>query len=219
MLAEENYLAPIDYRDLLFIYQTANSCISRAVDWLRTVLAHAHRTIRLRDTQIAKKNLATELRSLRLGEHVAENEEQLLSDYFIETASFDEVMADKTTLFIGRKGTGKTANLIRASDKLRDDKRTFVCVITPYGYQLDTVLRLLARYQERDAKGYLIESLWKFLIYSEIALAAAQEINSRPVQVMPSTPEDRLLELVAANGDTFEADFAVRLERAMDALL
>jgi len=121
---------------------------------------------------------------------VAENEADELDDYFIETASFDEVLDRKTTIFIGRKGTGKTANLLQAKARLARDKRNLVCVMKPFSYELDDVVTLMQRYQEKADLGYLIESLWKFLIYSEIANAAYAEIKQRPAGPAPGSPDE-----------------------------
>ena len=40
---------------------------------------------------------------------MAENEANGLPEYFLETSFYDEVLEDQTRLFVGRKGTGKTA--------------------------------------------------------------------------------------------------------------
>jgi hypothetical protein len=77
----------------------------------------------------------------------------------------------------------------------------------------------LEGYSERAAKGYLIESLWKFLLFSEIARSAADEIRSRPARPLPTSPEGRLLDLVDDRDGVLYPEFAVRLERAVGRLL
>ena len=69
---------------------------------------------------------------------------------------------------VGRKGSGKTAIFLKLGSKLAENKRNLVCVIKPIAYDLEGVVSLLKKYKERDAKGYAIESLWKFLLYAEI---------------------------------------------------
>src|SRR5262249_53146025 len=125
--------------------------------------------------------LATELKALNVGEYVAENEaERLTEDYFVETAAFSQALQGKTVIFVGRKGAGKTAILLKLSETLRRDTRNLVCVIKPVAYELAGVVELLRRYKELDQKGYVVESLWKFLLYSEICRAAVNRIESRP---------------------------------------
>jgi len=159
------------------------------------------------------------LRDLRLGDPVAENEEDSLSAYFLETASFREVLADRATVFVGRKGSGKTANLLQAAERLRADHRNLVCIVKPVWYEWESLLRLLTEYERRDSKGYMVQSLWKLLVYSEVAGQAAQELLRRPLSVPRTDDEEDFLEFVEGRGSFVLDEFAVRLEHAVGALL
>ncbi|MGD0863045.1 MAG: hypothetical protein ABSA21_09845 [Candidatus Limnocylindrales bacterium] len=139
MLAEEDYSPPIDYHDLLHIYGTAKQCVRKVSDWLPRVLLSPTGPAAVRPGATALA-LAGELKTLRLGSHVAEDERDTLADYFVDTGSYREVLAGATTVFVGRKGTGKTAILFRAADVLAEDRRNLVCVIKPPAYELDGVL-------------------------------------------------------------------------------
>jgi hypothetical protein len=204
MLAEHDYTVPLDYKDLLVHYTTARECGAHAASFLDGVLAR-YRNLQLPLTK-------------PLEDYIAENESSQLSEYFIETSDFQAALAGRHAIFVGRKGTGKTANLIRLASVLREDKRNLVVVIQPVGYDLSGVTRLLRKYTERDAKGYLVDSLWKFLIYSEVAQAAALSIVQRPDGVY--TPaEQELLDIYHSEQSPLHDDFAVRLERALESLL
>jgi len=143
----------------------------------------------------------------------------VLAEYFVETAAFDEVLNSKVMVFVGRKGTGKTANLLRAGEILEDDRRRLVSIIKPFGYELEAVVRLLERFPSPDAQDYVVEALWKYLLLSEIALTAAAEIERRPASPDAGSPEAELLEYLDGPGSTLALDFAVRLERAIETLL
>jgi hypothetical protein len=216
MLAEEDYSDPIDYRDVLFVYSNSRACVNRAREWVESRLPTQEEIGALPPSQ--RLRLGTELRSVRLGEAVAENEESSLGNYFVETGSFLEVLEDRVTVFIGRKGTGKTANMLRATERLREDARNLVVVIKPYGYELTGLLRVLKRFTDRDTEGYLVESLWKYLLYSEIAIAAANEFAARPPAVVFGTPAQELLDYVNDPANGLTEEFAVRLERAVEGL-
>jgi hypothetical protein len=217
MLAQQEYLAPIDYRDLLYVYGNPALAASKTDEWLRDKLADARERQQDVERRTSRLRLATELRSLRFGQHVAENESDVLGEYFVRTAAYENVLTSRTTVFIGRKGTGKSANALEAAAELADDRRQLVCLIKPYEYELAAVTSLLERYSERDQKGFVVESLWKFLLYSEIALAAYREFEGRRVTGL-STEEEALVQFL----DDFEPlthDFAVRLERTIEDLL
>ena len=80
------------------------------------------------------------------------------------------------------------------------------------------MIELLERYKERDQKGYVIESLWKFLIYSEIARTAIVRIKERPSGDI-FQHEAALLHLYEKGGRSLEDDFTIRLERCVNNLI
>jgi len=217
MLAEADYSPPIDYKDILFHYKTPSECIEMAQSWLEKVSSEYAKNQKESGKYAKKVALSADLRSFNLGEYIAENEERILNEYFIETEPFLRVIEGHHSVVVGRKGTGKTANLFMAARRLSEDKRNLVCVIKPEGYDIQGVVRLGKAIKEKDKKGYLTETLWKFLIFSEIALAAYEEIKQRPY-VDKKVPEVKLKELMESQGSILLDDFAVRLERCVDNL-
>jgi len=218
LIAEEEFPSPIDYRDLLAVCANSRECTQRVNPWLDTALQEAYERVERANAQASRVALATELASIRLGDPVAENEEDFLARYFVDTAAFEDVMAERTTVFVGRKGTGKTANLIEAADRLARDVRNLVCVVKPITYEWESLLRVLGRFEQRDTKGHVVEALWKYLLYTEIALAASSEISRKQAPPVAGSPEDRLMQLVANPAIGIQEDFSVRLERAVSLL-
>jgi hypothetical protein len=127
MLSEEEYSSPIDYGDYLQSYASARECKLLLDRWLREQNLEPKAGVRSQ-----RVRLASELRTLRFGEPVAENEVDTLSEYFIETSALDEVLATRNSLFIGRKGTGKTANMFQAAARLAEDVRNLVASSNPH---------------------------------------------------------------------------------------
>lgn len=152
-----------------------------------------------------------------LGDYVAENEDaRLVQDYFIETIAYKEALEGRQTIFVGRKGSGKTANLLKLTSELQKRLTNLVCVIKPVGYEFEALVRLFASYREIDTKGYAIASLWKFIIYTEIAEQAVLRIKDR-LGGRVSDAEVDLIQLVEQHPE-LTGDFAIRLERAVSAL-
>ena len=79
-------------------------------------------------------------------------------------------------------------------------------------------VRLLAKLRQKDLKGYVVASLWRYLLLTEIARSAAAEIANKPVGPLPGTPEWELLSYMNDPNKGMDAEFAVRLERTVDAL-
>jgi hypothetical protein len=219
MLAEGNFLAPIDYRDLLFQYHTAAEAAKYLLGWQASIERESREKKQIQREHAAHEKLATELKGLGVGEYIAENEAgRLVEDYFVETSAYREALNGNQVVFVGRKGSGKTANLLKLASELGKNRRHLVCVIKPAAYELDGVLSLFRKYKERDAKGYAVESLWKFLILTEMANAAAESARS-PSFGMISGEEASLLNLIQREGAKLSGDFAVRLERCVGALI
>ena len=219
MLAEGDFLGPVDYRDILRHYPTGTQANKYLQEWLQPLEENWQKSRSAQREYAANLQLATELKSLRFGEPIAENEaEELVHDYFVETSFYHEALSGKHTIFVGRKGTGKTANFLKLAYHFGRDRHNLLCVIKPAAYELEGVLTLMERHTQRDAKGYAVESLWKFLLYTEIANSVAKEIGDRPFE-LPDEDERQLLALLNQDQGALREDFAVRLERCVLDLL
>jgi hypothetical protein len=208
MLAEEDYSSPFDYQDRLKIYRSADQCAEITNTWLAEQRIRPDERYRTRRLQ-----LVNQLRGLTFGEHVAENESDSLSDYFIETAAFDQALKSRLMLFVGRKGAGKTANMLQTAARLQENARNVVVVIKPAAYDFTAFLSLLAD-MPGELKDYSIESLWRFLLQSELARTALSNIESRPTYVPYTEAELELFRFADEAPFDIRADFAKRFEDA-----
>lgn len=215
MLEEGDFFIPIDYRDALQQYQTPSQAITLLENWLNPIQDKWAEAEQNRIRHTTQVTLAAELQGLEVGEYLAENEaSNLVEDYFVETTAYREALHGSNIIFVGRKGSGKTANLFKLESDLSNDPRNLVCVIKPIAYELESIVELLRRYSERDQKGYVIESLWKFLIYTEMGSAAIERINNRASGEIFENEKD----LVKFNQETdglLNEDFTIRLERTV----
>ena len=114
-------------------------------------------------------------------------------------------------MFIGRKGSGKTANLIRLEHELNNSIHNVVCVIKPERYQMQGIVDLLKHYQNRSVKGYTIESLWKFLLLTEIANTTYEYLEN-PLLGQIGSAGKSFREFVDKNEEIIRTDFSTRLE-------
>jgi hypothetical protein len=161
MLTEqEEVLTPMDYRDQMQYYTTPAEAGKLTEEWLQQI-SIANRSIALggRPSHVGAVKLATELRDFhqQLGEYIAENEADLLSDYFVQTTALMDIINGTQTIFVGRKGTGKTASLIQAAHEIGREATNLVCILKPVGYEMDGLARLFESYKKSDQKGYVID--------------------------------------------------------------
>jgi hypothetical protein len=218
MLAHEPYESPIDYRELLKTHRTAAEGERVGSSWLDEV-EHKYSQLAVESVKYAEElKASTELQKIAIGDPIAEHESEDLLGYFIRTAAYNEALASKHLIVVGRKGSGKTAILYKLANEITSDTRNHVCIIKPIAYQLEGILRMLQQALAESEKGYLIESFWKFLIYTELAKSVFEALKSKPVYYQSNDDEEELLNFVEENASIITADFSIRLESVVDKL-
>jgi len=221
LLSDSDYLAPLDYRLMLQNYKSAAQAETIVDEWLRPFEERERKEAQAREQYAEVVKSVTELRGfqLQLGDYQAENEVDQLDDYFVETSAYREALSGHQTIFVGRKGTGKTANLLKLTSVLKADPSVLVCSIKPAEYEIESVIKLFQAFEEIDAKGHVIESLWKFLLYSEIANVTAEYLKEQVMYRQRSQEEDAFLVFMSRQSEALSGDFSVRLERAVSKLI
>jgi hypothetical protein len=129
MLAESDYTAPLDYKDILINYSSARDAGTHAEIFLHKVLQDYQALPVSRPERSGALRLAVELKSLRIGDYIAENESETLTDYFVGTTAYQAVLDGQHAIYGGRKGSGKTANFLQAAYELTKDKRNLERVL------------------------------------------------------------------------------------------
>jgi len=91
-------------------------------------------------------------------------------------------------------------------------------VVKPVGYEVAGVLDVLRRSVDRAERGFLVESMWKFLLYTELARSLVERLRARPTYHQHSEPEAALLGFVSKHEDLIMNPFSLRLQTAVDSL-
>jgi Cdc6-like AAA superfamily ATPase len=139
--------------------------------------------------------------------------------YFIETNEFHAIISGNAKVFVGRKGTGKTATMSQAVLELRKDRRNLVVPIKPSSYELSGLIEILTRLKSDSSFECLLVNLWMYLIYNEIAVRAVRHARERAAGIGENTAMRELeVELESLHVST-ETDLSTRLEEAVAALL
>ena len=215
MMAHAPYEPPVDYDKWLSVHETAADCVASAKAWLNEVgteLTHQRARRLYIGTRTSRK---MELRSLFLGDPVAEHEAHTLYDYFVETSSFYQAIDNPLTILLGRRGTGKTAILYAISSEMNSSTSNHVTILKPVGYETHGLIRVVEEVRQHSERGFLIESLWKYLIYSEIASSVATKIRNRPVYQARTAEEEAFLDYCNSNATVLMPPFSERIENAV----
>lgn len=215
-LASTEYDAPLDFKKDIIRFTDKQKCEELIKHWFEQYGDRIRASVPSTDVHQALR-AASKLKELRLGQNVAENEPEELMSYFVETNSFREAQNNNLCLFIGRKGTGKTANLLRLA-KVLENRHNHVCVIKPVQYEIDSIIEVMKTISPAE-KGYLVQSVWKYLIYTELLKTIYRGIKGYPVYVELNNPENDIIHFVEEHKDIVLKEFSERFENVVQELL
>jgi len=214
MLAETQYLSPLDYRDLLVNYQTAAQMVRFVNDWLSSLPLKTGTSRRL-----GRWAMDLSLPVASFGQYVAENEDTRLDDYFLPTSEFGMLLQGEASVFVGRKGTGKTANMLQAAADLDKDRRNLVLKVKPTSYELAGLVELVERFDLRSGSEYLLVNLWVYLLSTEVAIRLIEVAESSAAGLGGSAAAVQLGKRLDVLRVDQSLDLASRLEAAVDDIL
>lgn len=217
LLAHAPYQVPFDFNKIIRVHESKIECIGFFNKWFTDVLSQTETRKKQKDLVSSKRKKRKDLTRLSVGQMLAENEKEQVLEYFFETSAFRNLSSGLQSIFVGRKGTGKTANLFALAAETRLDKRNFVCIIKPIGYELDGMVRMLQQNIHKSEKGFLLQSFWKFLIYTELAKTYMSDIQMNVYHTM-SADEAELKNYILLNSDVFDESFSIRLDKTISRL-
>ncbi len=212
MVAEEGFETPLDYKDLLYVYNSTAALQSQVSAWLDNLPTQEGR-------RLGRMVLEIELPIKTFGQYVAEYERVELSNYFVNTSEFTAILDGTAKVFVGRKGTGKTATMGQAVDELRKDRRQLVVAVKPASYELAQLVELIRSIESDSHSEYLMLSLWRYLLSTEIAIQALAYAAELPAGAGGNAALQELQQEVSSLGIDADEDLSLRLEGAVSRLV
>jgi hypothetical protein len=92
-------------------------------------------------------------------------------------------------------------------------------VVKPVAYELPGIVQLIKAAADKAERGYLVESVWKFLLLTELANSVTNEISAKPNHYILTQGEHDLVKFVDENDTVFSASFTVRLQSAIERIV
>lgn len=217
LLAEKPYSSPLDFKDLLKKFSNRTACAEIVKEYLTNLQKEIASLLINERVRNEERKKLSEIQSLDFGEAIAEHESNKIYDYFVETSHTKQLIKNEYNIVVGRKGTGKTATLYYLFEDLIKDKRNNVVLIKPINFEVDGLVSLMEESNSEFEKGFLIETVWKFLIYSQISRSLYDKIKEKPIYAK-SDIETEFTEFIASNESIFLTDFSTRLEEQIQKL-
>ena len=217
MLGDDIDRGPIDYRDLLRTYKNAAAAAAITKQWLAPLPGELQELEQIAQADItsAPRQSVPLLQKIHLGDYVAENELSDLAAYFVETAEFQDALDGTFKVFVGRKGTGKSAVTHMVADRIRENKSNLARVIAPKGYELTQILKLVGEF-DPSTRNRFVEGLWKYLLSTEALLAIWDDLKDKSIDASWSAAEAKVREQVSASADVMNLSFAGRIIQALN---
>jgi hypothetical protein len=214
MISEKPFPTSIDYQEYLKKYTSLDLCKTAVDPFLNDIKNNIAQLMASRVDVVFSRRKETELQKIKFGEFIAEHEATSLYDYYVNTAHDEKLIKSEYNIVVGRKGSGKTATLYYLETSLNRDVRNQVISIKPVNFEIDGLVELLAKLKTDFEKGYIIQSIWKFLVYSEIARSIYLSVADRPLYAQDEV-DKKVLSFVDNHKEVILSDFSTRLEREL----
>ena len=154
------------------------------------------------------------LRNIYLGHPDALQDHELLN-YFVPTKEFDDAIAGHRTIFIGRRGSGKSANFQAIRAEMSDQPKTVNVEILPDDFQLERITSFLEHVTDLPDPQLVFQSIWNYVLTTEILKALSEKTDR-----LFSSPDDRtrnnLRYIYDSEYDRLALDFGNRAVYALE---
>ena len=182
LVAPAKYKAPLDYYDIMFQYQDSNQLVNEVHKWLDEKKYQAIHTSE--ESTVGEDGEEQELSLLKLGVgcEIAENEREELLTYFVPTFSYNKAKESKSTILVGRKGSGKSAIYIKLADDLAEEKNVYIVNLKPESDELLHNIDLSKIFNSTSSRINFFFTVWKCIILSKLFLS----IYNRTIKIKSS---------------------------------
>ena len=217
MVAEKPFPTSMDYQEYLKKFTSLELCRVAILPFLNDIRTNIAQLLVKKHPVLAIKHHVSELQKIRFGEYIAEHEAGNISEYYIETTHEENLIRSEYNIVVGRKGCGKTATSYYLEAEISRDIRNDVVPIKPVNFEIDGLIELIKKLKSDFEKGYIIQSVWKFLIYTEIAKKIYETIEQKPIYSLKDS-DRQILEFVNKNKNIILSDISTRLEQELSSL-
>lgn len=172
------YDIPLDYKNITIKYSNSSECIKKTEQWLLKYQPLNQIENKNDVTENKKNQIDYELNLLKLGIgcEIAEEEQKELLNYFIENEAYNIALKKTKSIFIGRKGTGKSAIFFKLLHELSLDNKNYIIQLKPESDELLDDIELSKIFNNRASQKRFFFTVWKLVIYSKLLISITNKI-------------------------------------------
>ena len=215
VLQQEPRASILDLGTVSQLFNTESQAAGIASRWLQNQTRIAlERRATSQDRATARERI-DRIRDLYMGHPDALQDSRLL-DYFVETPAYRDAIdpMGQRMIFIGRRGSGKSANFQAIRETLRHRHTTVTVEIAPDEYELERISQFLETQYPTTNSKLLYRNTWNFILITEIVKALAEKTDR-----LYSSPNDQdrtnIYDYYESNRLALELDFGSRLTTAL----
>lgn len=216
-IASQPYPSAVDYQEHLVRFNNLTACQNAVDPFLRDIRNHAIELITEKIDFTKYKRKDGDLQKIKFGEMLAEHESNDIYEYYVNTANDDNLLKAEYNIVVGRKGSGKTAAFYYLNTKFSKDVRNQVVIIKPINFEIDGLIELILGTNIEFGKSYIVEAVWKFLIYTEILKSIYFRVVDKPKYSL-KIEEEKIIEFVKLNDEKILPDLSSRLNQLFNDL-
>lgn len=157
------------------------------------------------------------LRNIYLGHPDALQDNELLN-YFVQTKEFDDAVQGRRTIFIGRRGSGKSANFQAIRADISDRANIVDVEVLPDDFQLERITAFLENAIDLPNPQLVFQSIWNHVLTSEMLKALAEKTD-RLFASPDELTRNNLRQLYDSSHETLALDFGSRVVYALNTVM
>jgi hypothetical protein len=206
----------LDLQNVRKEYHNAREAQQILEKWLNGVISEVKVHAREIKEEQRKRQTSLQRWALDLGNFATEFDARL-SECFVETDAYKAASNGTRQLFVGRRGSGKTANCRHVEYILQNRANVIVSLIEPDELQLRDMAKKVETILERPLDAAVYRTMWRFVLCGEMAAAVVRHYNERPNLDHGGTA-NALAKALTSIGSSPEETFDERMLRAMEKL-
>lgn len=198
LLAPTKYRAPLDYYDIMVQYEDSNHLVDEVEKWLAFKQKEFSDALPVGVASTnAEKELEHEVDLLKLGIgcEIAENEKENLLEYFVPTYSYNKAKDGKSTIIIGRKGSGKSAIFIKLAKEFSNNKKIYLINLKPESDELLHNIDMSLMFKSDSSRLTFFFSVWKCVIFSQLFLDIRNKIKGKEANGVSLSEDEQNIQI------------------------
>ena len=165
----------------------------------------------------SSRQQADVLRNIYLGHPDALQDNELLN-YFVQTKEFDDAIGGRRTIFIGRRGSGKSANFQAIRADISEQVNVVDVEILPDDFQLERITEFLEESTGLPDPQLVFQSIWNYVLTTEMLKALVEGTN-----LLYSSPDEparnSLRQIYDSDYERLILDFGSRVVFALNEVM